>query len=99
MLTGKTPDPPRQLTLDLPARTAFGREDFLVSSSNVAAFDFIGSGFAVTDDQVAAGKGCDGGAHFAAKGVFAGVAGSVAEPDFAPRVVGGEGLEHREDRG
>lgn len=32
---------PRQLRLDLPARTAFGREDFLVSTSNVAAFDFI----------------------------------------------------------
>ena len=65
----------------------------------VAAFDFIGSGFAVTGDEVAAGKGCDGGVHFAAKGVFAGVAGAVAEPDFAPRVVGGEGLEHREDQG
>ena len=41
MLSGKTPAPPRQLALDLPARTVFGREDFLVSSSNVAAFDFV----------------------------------------------------------
>ena len=41
MLSGKTPVPPRQLALDLPTRTVFGREDFLVSSSNVAAFDFV----------------------------------------------------------
>jgi chromosomal replication initiation ATPase DnaA len=32
---------PRQLTLDLPIETRFGREDFLVSPSNADAFDMI----------------------------------------------------------
>ena len=30
---------PRQLTLDLPVETRFGREDFLVSPSNADAFE------------------------------------------------------------
>jgi len=33
--------PPRQLTLDLPTRTSFSREDFLVSPSNEAAYALI----------------------------------------------------------
>jgi len=30
---------PRQLTLDLPIETRFGRDDFLVSPSNIDAFE------------------------------------------------------------
>lgn len=33
--------PPRQLTLDLPVETRFGREDFLVSPSNAGAWDMF----------------------------------------------------------
>ena len=36
-----TPEPPRQLTLDLPHRAASGAGDFLVSGSNAAAVELI----------------------------------------------------------
>lgn len=36
-----TPEPPRQLTLDLPHRAATGAGDFLVSGSNAAAVELI----------------------------------------------------------
>jgi len=39
--SSKPPPAPRQLALDLPARTSFSREDFLVSPSNEAAYGLI----------------------------------------------------------
>ena len=39
--SSKPPPVPRQLALDLPARTSFSREDFLVSPSNEAAYGLI----------------------------------------------------------
>ena len=76
-------EPPRQLTLALPVETAHGRDDYVVSQANRAAFDLVTSPAWPSDVLVVIGPEGAGKTHLAA--VFAEDTGAtvIAAADLA----------------
>ena len=91
---------PRQLTLDLPVTVAYGRDDYVVSQTNRAAFDLVEAPVWPSDVLLLIGPEGAGKTHLAA--LFAESAGarivtSSALPRFDPLTLGAHGAVVVED--